>query len=137
MSKQFLQVLQTLTQQMLFQEVCVFCLPLPLAFELVLEVPTEKSEGCVNRIYLVPDLSLMPLLPREGSPSMCTADSTVPSSVDPTRRCKGTGGTDEQWDRCVHETSNYFVPGSETLDHLSHSQTHQNCLTFDPHPIPV
>lgn len=70
MSNQFLQVLQTLTQQMLFQEVCVFSLPLLLACALVLEVPTGKSEGCIGSIDPHPSpLPHAPLARRAGKGS--------------------------------------------------------------------
>lgn len=61
MSKPFLQVLQTLTQQMLCQQICLLALPLLLAFELVLVVLTGKSEGCVSSFYPHTHLTLMPL----------------------------------------------------------------------------
>lgn len=78
MSKHFLQVLQTLTQQMLFREVSVFSLTL-LALELVLETPTGKSEGCFSSSYPMPHLTPKPLLPegQEKEAPLCAQHGAI------------------------------------------------------------
>lgn len=70
---------------MLCQQICLFSLPLLLAFELVLVVSTGKSEGCVSSFYPHTHLTPTPLLPGEESPFVCTVASTVLPSLDPAR----------------------------------------------------